>query len=239
MAHLVLPVRLKIWQKAEPILNVIKTANGNEISNIEIPGAKPGTFVYAIEDGILVADQWALDHNAAELIGDRLEERIWNYRHIRVTAPDGPVQAGDKIGEVFGGNLILGVMDKDSAEERVPADKGAKSTWDSIWDSLGALPSLPETWEDFAADWDDLFSDAAPEDGTTLQILSRDPREVMDAEDILPLREDVDASVDTDEERHELSESLFGRGGFKLNLRTAIGVGIAGLAGYGLYKAFK
>jgi len=239
-AEIVLPVRLNVWNEAEPLIHKTATANGNEISSLEIQGSE-GEPVYAIEDGILVVDEWDQAHNAANLVADPVEKRIWNYRHIKATV-DGPVHAGDKIGYAAGpqgGNLIIGVMDDDSVKERLPSDSTARSTWEVAAEMMGSLTEgdIPGVFGDIVEGWEDFWGDDAEEETTSYQQLSRNPLQLMDDLDVMPLPEDLPSDVDTDEERHALSEQLTGRrGGFNIDTKTVFYVAGAGLAAYGFYK---
>jgi len=189
-----IPVRLKVWQAGEPIVNRIKTANGNEISNIEIPESE-GRDVFAIEDGYLSVDEWAAKNNAAELVSDN-EDRIWNYRHF-VASKTGPVKAGERIGRAKGGDLILGVMDEESETEDVGPNQMIR--------------------------------------------LSRQPLEVLDELNVLPLPQDVEPDdIDTEDERHALSDQLIQGRGKKVDLvKVALYAAGVGLAAYGAYKIIK
>lgn len=117
MSDVFIPVRLDIWKKETPkIVEVDIPESDDNLSAMEIGGSE-GEPLFAIEDGFLeVEADDAKERTAAIASADKDAVRIWVMRNvdIRQKNRNKNVKAGERIGTVRGGDLILMVMDDDS-----------------------------------------------------------------------------------------------------------------------------
>ncbi len=167
-----LPLRRDVFEAKPPkIFGVDVPDASGDMEAVEILESE-GEDLFAMESGQLIADK---EGQLLLQVGAPTDEisHTWVMQNAVGTKaqPSRDVTAGQKIGKVKGGNLILSVIDDDSPEVDLGADKG------------GVIK------------------------------LQHSPLDLMDQLDVMYLPGDIDPSeIDTDEERHNVSEGITGRG---------------------------